>query len=71
MKKLLILIALLVLCQNAFAKDGVDSLISPGDLAKGHAKYEGITNCTQCHKLGSGVPDSKCLDCHDKLAARI
>ncbi|MBI5491556.1 MAG: hypothetical protein HY893_01340, partial [Deltaproteobacteria bacterium] len=67
----LILLFLLALSAPSIAEDGVDSLISPGDLAKSHAKYEGLKNCTQCHSLGKGVPDSKCLDCHDKLAARI
>ncbi|MBI5587946.1 MAG: hypothetical protein HY889_06220, partial [Deltaproteobacteria bacterium] len=71
MKKLVLFIALFILCSTAFARDGVDSLISPGELAKAHARYEGITNCTQCHKLGGGVPDGKCLECHDKLAKRI
>ncbi len=60
-----------LLYSNARAGEGVHTLISPGDLAKSHAKYEGIKNCTQCHRLGGGLPDGKCLDCHDKLAARI
>ena len=47
------------------------SLLSPGKLSKAHAKYEGIKKCTLCHKLGGGVLDSKCLDCHKKLDKRI
>ncbi|MBI5407382.1 MAG: hypothetical protein HZA18_06785 [Nitrospirae bacterium] len=46
-------------------------MISPGDLTSPHKKYEGITSCTKCHALGGGIPDTKCLDCHDKLAERI
>jgi hypothetical protein len=33
-------------------------------------QYDGILNC-ECHRLGGGVPDRYCLDCHDKLDARI
>ncbi|MCR4287108.1 MAG: hypothetical protein NUW09_03740, partial [Deltaproteobacteria bacterium] len=55
----------------AFAEEGAGSLISPGALAGPHAKYEGIGNCTKCHKLRGGVPDANCLGCHDKLAAKI
>ena len=72
MKKLLFLLFILLLCSEALAQEGgVGSLISPGALTSPHAKYEGISNCTQCHSLGGGIPDSKCLDCHDKLAERI
>ncbi|MBI5561087.1 MAG: hypothetical protein HY883_07430, partial [Deltaproteobacteria bacterium] len=72
MKKIFLAIILAgVLHSNAWAKEGIGTLISPGELAKAHSKYEGITNCTKCHKLGGGIPDSNCLDCHDKLAARI
>jgi len=60
------------MCTDALAQEGgVGSLISPGELTSPHTKYEGISNCTQCHSLGGGIPDSKCLDCHDKLAERI
>ena len=55
----------------AWAQEDFGSLISPGPLSKAHEKYEGITNCTKCHALGGGIPDSKCLDCHDKLAEKI
>ena len=54
-----------------FGADGLGALISPGKLAKSHAKYEGIKNCTECHVLTGGVQDKKCLDCHDKLEKRI
>ncbi len=55
----------------AFGVEGFGALISPGKLAKSHAKYEGIKNCTECHVLTGGVQDKKCLDCHDKLAKKI
>src|SRR3990172_7237937 len=72
MKKLLFILFVLVMCTDALAQEGgVGSLISPGELTSPHTKYEGISNCTQCHSLGGGIPDSKCFDCHDKLAERI
>jgi len=72
MKKLLVLILfVLIYTTTVWAQEDVGSLISPGPLSKAHEKYEGITNCTKCHALGGGIPDSKCLDCHDKLAEKI
>ena len=64
---------LLLLTSSAgvFELETFGSLIHPGPLSKSHAKYEGINNCTECHTLGSGVPDNKCLDCHEKLKKKI
>ncbi|MDP1725589.1 MAG: cytochrome c3 family protein [Bacteroidota bacterium] len=41
--------------------------LSPGELSAKHAEFEGLSNCTQCHSIGSGVPDTKCLDCHKEI----
>ena len=71
MLKIIISILLILISSNTPAQDNIDSLISPGKLASPHAKYEGITNCTKCHRLRGGVPDSNCLACHDKLAQKI
>jgi hypothetical protein len=46
-------------------------LLSPGPLARGHEKLEGIKNCTQCHEAGQQVSAQKCLDCHKELNARV
>ncbi len=62
MKKLLLNISLVFLTQVVFGQ------ISPGELSEAHKKLEGMSNCTQCHELGSkGVTDSKCLDCHTEV----
>jgi hypothetical protein len=45
--------------------------ISPGDLSVAHANLEGISNCTQCHVLGSKVSVDKCLACHTEIRDRI
>lgn len=41
--------------------------ISPGDLSSPHSHLEGISNCTQCHVLGSKVSSEKCLACHTEI----
>jgi predicted CXXCH cytochrome family protein len=45
--------------------------ISPGDLSNPHSNLEGISNCTQCHVLGSKVSNDKCLACHTELRDRL
>ena len=45
--------------------------ISPGDLTTAHAKYEGISNCTQCHVLGNKVTSAKCLACHTEIQGLV
>ena len=47
-------------------------LISPGKLASAHGEFEGIRQCTQCHKLRQKGPSTeKCLTCHTPLQTRI
>lgn len=45
--------------------------ISPGELAEVHSALEGMSNCTQCHTLGSKVSDEKCLACHTEIKVRV
>ena len=45
--------------------------LSPGDLTKAHAEFEGMTNCTLCHELGEKVTNAKCLDCHDDIQSLL
>jgi len=49
----------------------VEELVSPGDLSKAHSKFAGIKNCNVCHGSHRDVLESKCLECHKDLAARI
>ena len=46
---------------------------APGPLSLGHAHLDGPLECVKCHEGGTGVPDQKCLGCHDHrgLAQRI
>ncbi|HJW31053.1 MAG TPA: hypothetical protein VJ508_17625, partial [Saprospiraceae bacterium] len=50
---------------------GVSAQISPGDLTKAHAQFEGMLNCTKCHVLGDKVSNEKCLDCHKEIKSRV
>jgi hypothetical protein len=64
--------ALAVLLAAATAQALPAQLISPGRLAQPHASLEGVTNCTQCHDLGTpGISNAKCLQCHTVLRSRI
>lgn len=38
---------------------------APGPMSKGHEHLAGLTDCEKCHEGGTGVPDKKCLGCHD------
>jgi Cytochrome c7 and related cytochrome c len=49
----------------------LDSLVSPGPLARAHAELAGLRNCTSCHTPGRGIGDDKCLSCHAELKTRI
>lgn len=42
--------------------------VSPGPLAKPHAKLEGNVSCTKCHASSKGAGmDARCLDCHEAI----
>lgn len=44
---------------------------SPGPLAKGHAAYEGLNNCSKCHPAGGRLSPERCLDCHTELKGLV
>lgn len=45
-----------------------DVSVSPGKLARPHARFE--NQCDRCHVAG-GVPAARCLACHTRLADRV
>ncbi len=48
----------------------IETLMMPGPLITGHAKYE--NECQKCHKpFSKARQNDLCLDCHDKVAADI
>ncbi|MBI2374621.1 MAG: hypothetical protein HYV07_11555 [Deltaproteobacteria bacterium] len=60
-------LAALALCiaRGAFAQD-----IAPGPMSRGHDHLTGPLSCAKCHE-GGGVPDKKCLGCHDHKDLRL
>ena len=44
---------------------------SPGDLSEAHAHLEGLSNCTECHDIGSKISEAKCLACHEEIQSLI
>ena len=50
--------------------DSIEKLLMPGELIKGHAKYE--DSCSQCHQpLGKVTQTTLCLDCHKEVRKDI
>lgn len=48
----------------------IETLMMPGPLIQGHAKYE--NECTKCHEpFSKARQNERCLECHDKVAADI
>lgn len=45
--------------------------LSPGKLSRPHAQLEGLTKCSNCHKLGSKDLRPKCLECHREIEAMV
>jgi hypothetical protein len=45
------------------------ALVSPAPLSPGHKSLEG--DCDACHLVFSGVPNDKCLGCHDWIDEKV
>jgi len=45
--------------------------ISPGELIAGHARWEGVENCTACHTVGKSLSNDRCLSCHAEIDSRV
>jgi hypothetical protein len=49
---------------------GIESIMSPGKLAKVHTKWE--DDCSQCHvKFDRQAQDKRCLDCHKETRSDV
>jgi len=64
-RKALHIVVILLIATGAWGQ------ISPGDLTEAHSKLEGMSNCTQCHDIGSKVSNTKCLDCHKEIKSLV
>lgn len=45
--------------------------ISPGELSRAHAKFDGSDGCLNCHSATRGVDRDLCIACHAPLQQRI
>ncbi|HYL93068.1 MAG TPA: hypothetical protein VEW69_07905 [Alphaproteobacteria bacterium] len=54
-----------------FASIGLRAQVSPGPVARAHQSIAGVTQCTACHKLGTGGRALKCMDCHTEIHQRL
>ena len=58
------------LCSIGAWGQGIESVVSPGDLIQGHLKWEG--DCKQCHvKFDRKAQDGLCMDCHKEVGADV
>ena len=65
------LVAAGLLACAASASAQIGQLVSPGPLARAHARLEGAANCQKCHEPGRKVTADLCLSCHKPVADRI
>ena len=66
LKRALLCVAVLLVPALARAQ-----LASPGELAKAHAKWDGLGNCGKCHPAGKQLSADACLACHTELKRRV
>jgi hypothetical protein len=63
------LLPLLLLVGAPASAEDWRTMLSPGVLGPAHADLAG--DCDACHMQFAGIPDVKCLGCHEGLAGRI
>ncbi len=65
-----LLLALGLLCHAGVWSQGIESVVAPGKLIQGHAKWE--DDCKQCHvKFDRKAQDGLCMDCHKPVGADV
>jgi hypothetical protein len=58
--------SLLLACSAGAWAQGIESVLRPGDLIAGHAKWE--EDCGKCHiKFDRAAQDGQCMDCHKEV----
>lgn len=66
----LMTLALLLLGSGTLRAQGIESVLSPGRLIQGHAKWE--NECAKCHiRFDRKGQDRLCLDCHQDVAQDV
>lgn len=67
---LLLLTAVSLLFMNTVRAADIETLLMPGAVIQGHAKYE--SECSRCHaRFSKGTQSQLCRDCHEKIDADL
>lgn len=67
--RMLAALMLVLASAGAFAQN-IETILAPGKLIEGHAKYE--DDCSQCHvRFDRKAQDGKCMDCHKDVGADV
>jgi len=66
----LVIASITVLLYGAFNL-GWARIFSPGPLSAAHKKLDIKGECKACHAKGKRLDNSKCLDCHKEIRAKI
>lgn len=62
--------ALLVALAPPLLAQSLESVISPGELIRGHAKFD--DQCSDCHvRFDRKAQDGRCMDCHKDIGADV
>ena len=62
--------SMLFLANNPSHAQGIESLLSPGDVIEGHADIE--SECSECHKsFDKGAQRGLCMVCHEDVATDV
>jgi len=68
--RMAVAMALGLLCGAGAWSQGIESIMSPGPLIQGHAKWE--DDCKQCHvKFDRKAQDGLCMACHKDVGADV
>ena len=68
--RLCLALALALLGGRVVLAQGIESVLSPGRLIQGHAKWE--NDCAKCHvRFDRKAQDRLCLDCHQEVAQDV
>ncbi len=66
----LILTLAALVCAVGARSQGIESVLAPGELIAGHAKWE--SECKRCHvKFDRQAQDGLCIDCHKEVGADV
>jgi len=66
----LVVAGLLALLCSAAAAQSVESVLKPGELIRGHAKWD--DDCGACHvRFDRSAQNERCMDCHKDIGADV